>query len=179
MAYVKYPAAEARSRIGAEWPGRGVANDVLADAERQVTAMLSGMNDLLAVYPMLGAPDDRSTGSRIGASSREAADADRAAAQTERATTSTELHGLSIAELAQQLNTRKLSPVEVTRAILDRIERHDGTLNTYIVVTADEALRAAKQAEEEIGRGDYRGPLHGVPLAAKDLYDAAGIPTTA
>jgi aspartyl-tRNA(Asn)/glutamyl-tRNA(Gln) amidotransferase subunit A len=63
--------------------------------------------------------------------------------------------------------------------MLDRIERYDGTLKTFIRVTPDTALEDARRAEQEIARGDYRGPLHGVPLAAKDLYDAAGTPTTA
>ncbi|HET7771489.1 MAG TPA: amidase, partial [Chloroflexota bacterium] len=179
MTYVSDPAAEARARIGADWSTGGVDDTVLADAERQLTAMLTGLNDLLAAFPMLGAPDDRSAGATAEARSGRASETGWTAAQTGRAAASTNLHALSISELAQRLHSRKLSPVEVTRALLDRIERHDGTLKTYILVTADEALKAAQQAEEEIGRGDYRGPLHGVPLAAKDLYDAAGLPTTA
>ena len=63
--------------------------------------------------------------------------------------------------------------------MLDRIEVHDGLLRTFIVVTAEQALDDARRAETEIGAGMYRGPLHGVPLAAKDLYDQQGVPTTA
>src|SRR5688572_14012778 len=116
MTYVSDPAAEARARIGADWSTRGVDDAVLADAERQLTAMLTGLNDLLAAHPMLGAPDDRSAGAPAEATSVRASDQGRAAAQTGRATAATELHALSIAELAQQLHARKLSPVEVTRA---------------------------------------------------------------
>lgn len=87
--------------------------------------------------------------------------------------------GLSIQELSGRLRRRSLSPVEVTRAALDRIQALDGTLHTFILVTAEQALDGARRAEAEIGNGTYRGALHGVPLAAKDLYDMQGVPTTA
>ncbi|HYW90725.1 MAG TPA: amidase [Chloroflexota bacterium] len=90
----------------------------------------------------------------------------------------TELTELSIAELAPRLRERQLSPVELTEAYLQRIERLDGQLNSFIRVLPDEARAAARAAETEIGRGDWRGPLHGVPLGIKDLFDVAGVPNT-
>ncbi len=71
-----------------------------------------------------------------------------------------------------------LSPVEVVRVILERIERLDPSLNSYLTVTAEAALRQAARAETEIRTGDSRGPLHGIPYAAKDLLDTRGAPTT-
>jgi aspartyl-tRNA(Asn)/glutamyl-tRNA(Gln) amidotransferase subunit A len=88
------------------------------------------------------------------------------------------LCALDLSELAPLLRDGHLSPVEVTEAYLERIERLDPRLNTYIRVTADLARAAARQAEDEIRRGDWRGPLHGVPLGIKDLYDLAGVPCT-
>jgi aspartyl-tRNA(Asn)/glutamyl-tRNA(Gln) amidotransferase subunit A len=90
----------------------------------------------------------------------------------------TELTELSIAELAPRLRERQLSPVELTEAYLQRIERLDGQLNSFIRVLPDEARAAARAAEMEIGRGGWRGPLHGVPLGIKDLFDVAGVPNT-
>jgi aspartyl-tRNA(Asn)/glutamyl-tRNA(Gln) amidotransferase subunit A len=88
------------------------------------------------------------------------------------------LHWLSIAELAPLLERRELSPVELTRHYLERIERLDGQLNSYQRVLPEAALEMARQAEEEIGRGAYRGRLHGVPLGLKDLFEMAGEPCT-
>jgi aspartyl-tRNA(Asn)/glutamyl-tRNA(Gln) amidotransferase subunit A len=93
--------------------------------------------------------------------------------------TTTELCYLTIRQAGSLLKSRKLSPVELTRAFLSRIERLDKTLNAYITVLPDRALAAAHTAEAEILRGDYRGPLHGIPIALKDLYDTQGIRTTA
>jgi aspartyl-tRNA(Asn)/glutamyl-tRNA(Gln) amidotransferase subunit A len=90
----------------------------------------------------------------------------------------TALHDLTIAEAAPLLKARKLSPVELTAAYLSRIERFDGQLNAYLRVLPDEAMRAARKAEAEIAKGEYKGPLHGVPIALKDIYNTAGIPTT-
>lgn len=91
--------------------------------------------------------------------------------------TQTELHYLTIAEAAQLLGRKTISPVELTRAVLDRIEAVDGRLKTYVTLLADEALSAAKHAEKDIRSGHYLGPLHGIPMAIKDLYDTAGITT--
>lgn len=91
----------------------------------------------------------------------------------------TELCYLTIHEAGPLLKSRKLSPVELTRAFLDRIEQLDGTLHAYITLLRDRALAEARAAETEILRGDYKGPLHGIPIALKDLYDTQGIRTTA
>lgn len=93
--------------------------------------------------------------------------------------TTTELCYLTIREAGLLLKSRKLSPVELTRAFLSRIEQLDKTLNAYITVLPEQALAAARAAEAEILRGDYRGPLHGIPIALKDLYDTQGVRTTA
>src|SRR5438034_2302648 len=84
----------------------------------------------------------------------------------------------TISELAPRLRAREISPVEVTRACLDRIERLNPPLNAFITVTAESALSEARTAEAEILRGDWRGPLHGIPIALKDLIDTAGVRTT-
>jgi aspartyl-tRNA(Asn)/glutamyl-tRNA(Gln) amidotransferase subunit A len=93
--------------------------------------------------------------------------------------TTTELCYLTIRQAGALLKSRKLSPVELTRAFLSRIEHLDKTLNAYITVLSDRALAAARTAEAEILRGEYRSPLHGIPIALKDLYDTQGIRTTA
>ena len=90
----------------------------------------------------------------------------------------TDLCNLEIVELAPLLRDRQVSPVELTESYLDRIARLDPQLNSYIRVMPDEARAAAREAELEIGRGTWRGPLHGVPLGIKDLFDVAGVPTT-
>ena len=93
--------------------------------------------------------------------------------------TSGDLHYLTIRQAGDLLREKKLSPVELTRAFLDRIESLDGTLQAYITVLSDSAMTEARQAESEILRGDYRGPLHGIPIALKDLYNTKGVRTTA
>jgi aspartyl-tRNA(Asn)/glutamyl-tRNA(Gln) amidotransferase subunit A len=90
----------------------------------------------------------------------------------------TDLCSLEIGEVAPMLRDRQVSPVELTEAYLDRIDRLDPRLNAYIRVMPDQARAAAREAELEIGRGGWRGPLHGVPLGIKDLFDVAGVPTT-
>ena len=91
----------------------------------------------------------------------------------------TELHYLTIAEAGGLLRSGELSPVELTRAFLERIDALDDTLECYITVLRDGAMAQARQAEAEILRGDYRGAMHGIPIALKDLYDTDGIRTTA
>src|SRR5205809_1258521 len=86
---------------------------------------------------------------------------------------------LSISELSGLMRTRKISPVEVTSLMLERIEKLNPILNAYVTVTADQAMKSAQEAEREIQRGKWRGPLHGVPIALKDLFDTAGVKTTA
>ncbi|MFZ0761708.1 MAG: amidase [Candidatus Sulfotelmatobacter sp.] len=85
----------------------------------------------------------------------------------------------TIVALAPRLRRREASPVELTRACLDRIEKLNPTLNAFITVTAESALAEARVAESEIARGEWRGPLHGIPVAVKDLIDTADTRTTA
>ena len=84
----------------------------------------------------------------------------------------------TVAGFAGLLESGELSPVELTEATLERIERVDGALKGFTTVTAEYALERAREAEEEIRRGEYRGPLHGIPYTLKDLIDTAGIRTT-
>jgi aspartyl-tRNA(Asn)/glutamyl-tRNA(Gln) amidotransferase subunit A len=84
----------------------------------------------------------------------------------------------SVAELAPLLKKRKLSPVEVVRAFLDRIEAVNPKVNAFITITGEQALEQARKAEREIAAGRYRGPLHGLPYAPKDLLATQGIRTT-
>jgi aspartyl-tRNA(Asn)/glutamyl-tRNA(Gln) amidotransferase subunit A len=86
---------------------------------------------------------------------------------------------LTLTEAAEQIRTRKLSPLELTRACLARIERLNPTLNAFITITAESAIQQARQAETEIMEGHSRGPLHGIPIGLKDLLDTAGVRTTA
>lgn len=90
----------------------------------------------------------------------------------------TDICYLTIGEASASLRRRELSPVELTQAFLERIEAVDGQLHSFITVLRDQALAEARAAEAEILRGHYRGPLHGIPIALKDLYDTAGVPTT-
>ena len=89
------------------------------------------------------------------------------------------LYYLTIGEASELIRAKKLSPVELTEAYLKRIEHLDGTLKAYVTVTADRAKSDAKKAEAAITAGNYLGPLHGIPIGLKDLYDTEGIPTTA
>jgi amidase len=91
----------------------------------------------------------------------------------------TEMHYWSIRELSQRIRRGEISPVAVVRTLLDRIEALDGRLHSYITVMGDQSLARARIAEEELRRGQWRGPLHGVPLAAKDLFYTKDAPTTA
>jgi aspartyl-tRNA(Asn)/glutamyl-tRNA(Gln) amidotransferase subunit A len=86
---------------------------------------------------------------------------------------------LNVTELAPLLHARKISPVEVVEALLVRLEAMNETLRAYLHVSGEQALAAARAAEIEIGAGSYRGPLHGIPVAYKDIYDVSGLPTTA
>ena len=88
------------------------------------------------------------------------------------------LHYLSIDEAGGLIKAGKLSPLELTEAYLGRIDALDARLHSYITITADSAMTAARAAEQEIQKGNYRGPLHGIPIALKDLVDTAGVPTT-
>ena len=85
---------------------------------------------------------------------------------------------LTVRELGERIRTHKLSPVELTEAYLDRSEKVGARLNAYATLTRDRAISEARAAEKEIAAGKYRGPLHGIPYAAKDLLAAKGYPTT-
>ena len=91
----------------------------------------------------------------------------------------TNLYHLTIDQAAGLIQRRELSPVELTQAFLSRIEDTDDKLHSYIKVVPELALADARMAEAEIIRGDYKGAMHGIPFALKDLYDTAGITTTA
>jgi len=86
------------------------------------------------------------------------------------------LYYLTIHEARKLIQSRALSPVELTRAVLKRIEAVDGRLHAYLNLMADNALAEARVAEAEILRSDYRGPLHGIPVAVKDQLDVQGAP---
>ena len=85
----------------------------------------------------------------------------------------------SLGELAALLQKKDLSPVELTDHFLQRIERYNPKLNAYIAVTADRARTQARAAEAAITGGHYLGPLHGIPIALKDLYNTKGVRTAA
>lgn len=85
----------------------------------------------------------------------------------------------TIVELAPLLRQKKISPLELIQECLEHIEKQNPALNAFITVTTERALAAARTAEAEIARGDWRGPLHGIPIALKDLIDTAGVRTTA
>jgi aspartyl-tRNA(Asn)/glutamyl-tRNA(Gln) amidotransferase subunit A len=89
---------------------------------------------------------------------------------------SEQLAYLSLADVATAIARKELSPVEVTQAMLDRISALDGKLRSYYTIFSEQALAAAKAAEAEIRSGSYRGPMHGVPIAIKDIYESG--PTT-
>jgi Asp-tRNA(Asn)/Glu-tRNA(Gln) amidotransferase A subunit family amidase len=89
-----------------------------------------------------------------------------------------ELAFLPVAELSKLVRSRKVSSMELTRLYLDRLKRFDPLLKCVVTLTEDLAIRQAKQADEEIAAGKYRGPLHGVPWGAKDLIAYPGYPTT-
>jgi len=89
-----------------------------------------------------------------------------------------DLHWMTAAAAAKAIAARKLSPVELTAALLARIERLDPRLNTFIRLDGEAAMAAARTAEAEVATGHLRGPLHGVPVGIKDIIDVAGLPTT-
>jgi aspartyl-tRNA(Asn)/glutamyl-tRNA(Gln) amidotransferase subunit A len=90
-----------------------------------------------------------------------------------------ELAFLSAVHAAALIKSRQVSPVELTQACLGRIEALNPSLNAFISVTADSALEQAKLAEADVRRGEWRGQLHGIPIALKDMIDTAGVRTTA
>jgi aspartyl-tRNA(Asn)/glutamyl-tRNA(Gln) amidotransferase subunit A len=89
-----------------------------------------------------------------------------------------ELFYQSVSELAKRIESKKLSPVELTQLYLDRSQKLGPRFNAYARLTPEIALEQARAAEKDIQRGHYRGPLHGIPYAAKDLLAVKGLPTT-
>lgn len=88
------------------------------------------------------------------------------------------MHYASIDEVSEAVRTQRVSAVELVEAMLERIDRYDPELNSYAFVMADSARTAARTADDEIRGGMWRGPLHGVPVAVKDLYGTASAPTS-
>jgi aspartyl-tRNA(Asn)/glutamyl-tRNA(Gln) amidotransferase subunit A len=89
-----------------------------------------------------------------------------------------ELAFLTIAEAARLIERKRLSPVELASALIDRTERLDPQINAYLLLTAERAFDQASRAEREIAAGHYRGAMHGIPFGLKDIYSTAGIRTT-
>ena len=92
--------------------------------------------------------------------------------------TAASLHDLTLADAGRLIAARKLSPVEYADALLARTEAFEPQLNAFITRTPEIARKEAQAAESEIAKGNYRGPLHGIPFAVKDIYDTAGILTS-
>src|SRR5215831_14727953 len=84
----------------------------------------------------------------------------------------------TIAEAARLIAAKRLSPVELTRACLERVHRFDGELYAFVRLTEERALIEARAAEAEIVASGPKGPLHGIPIGLKDIVDTKGIPTT-
>lgn len=89
-----------------------------------------------------------------------------------------DVNQLSLTQLSENIRTRQISPVEVVEDSLSRLADVEPAITAFVTVTADIARKAAQTAEDEIVAGNYRGPLHGIPLAVKDLYDTRGVATT-
>ena len=85
---------------------------------------------------------------------------------------------LNLTELSKLLTARKISSLEIVKAALKRLELFESKLNAFITVLGDQALAEARKADDEIARGLYRGPLHGVPITIKDMFETAGVLTT-
>ena len=90
-----------------------------------------------------------------------------------------ELAYADIAEIAPRIRAGEITATQLTEACLARIDRFDGRINAFITVLADSALAQARQLDAERSQGAYRGPLHGIPVAHKDLYYTKGVRTTA
>ena len=100
------------------------------------------------------------------------------ARQRERIANVTDLHFLTIAEASAKIRAKALSPVELTQAFMARIKALDEQLNSHILVLEEAALADARQAEAEIMAGGWKGPLHGIPIGLKDIYNTKGVATT-
>lgn len=89
-----------------------------------------------------------------------------------------ELWRLPATEMARLIELKELSPVELAESALSRISECEPTVNAFVTVLAEQARDRARSAESEIAGGNYRGPLHGIPVAIKDVIDTSGVPTT-
>ena len=89
-----------------------------------------------------------------------------------------DLYFLTIAEASKLIKSKKLSPVDLTSAYIDRVIRLDNELHAFILLLEDAAMAEAKKAEAEIAAGKWKGPLHGIPIGLKDIYNTAGVATT-
>ena len=85
---------------------------------------------------------------------------------------------LTVVQLSELIKNRTVSPVDAVEAYLDRIDSLNGKLYAYLTVCRDEAMQAAKESEQALDRGEYKGPMHGIPFAVKDQINTAGIRTT-
>ena len=85
---------------------------------------------------------------------------------------------LTIKEASKLISKKEISPLELTNSVLERIQEYDKKLNSYITVLEENAISSAKKAEEEIQSGEYKGPLHGIPISLKDIFITKGIKTT-
>jgi aspartyl-tRNA(Asn)/glutamyl-tRNA(Gln) amidotransferase subunit A len=121
----------------------------------------------------------KAAGSATGALMFEFSRGDGDASERVSDAASSDLTALSLSDASELVRRRKVSPVELTRACLARIEQLNPVLNAFITITGDLALAQARAAETDIQRGKWRGPLHGIPIALKDLFDTEGIKTTA
>jgi aspartyl-tRNA(Asn)/glutamyl-tRNA(Gln) amidotransferase subunit A len=90
----------------------------------------------------------------------------------------TDLHFLTLAQASDQIRTKRLSPVELTQVFIARVKALDDRLNSHLHLLEESALADAKRAETEIAAGEWKGPLHGIPIGLKDIYNTKGIPTT-
>jgi aspartyl-tRNA(Asn)/glutamyl-tRNA(Gln) amidotransferase subunit A len=90
----------------------------------------------------------------------------------------TDLHFMTIAQASARIKARTLSPIELTKAFLARVQRLDGALNSHLLVLEEQALADASKAEAEIAAGGWKGSLHGIPVGLKDIYNTAGVRTT-
>src|SRR5262245_66579953 len=92
--------------------------------------------------------------------------------------TSDNIVALNLTDLSKRIAARELSSADAVKATLAQLDRIEGKLNAFITVLRERAPAQAKQADEEIARGHYRGPLHGVPVTIKDMFETAGVLTT-
>ena len=90
-----------------------------------------------------------------------------------------DLCDLPLLDVAEQIRTRQVSPIDVTKGVMARIDALDDTINAFVTVLTEQALDDAREAEREILAGRYRGPLHGVPVSIKVIFATQGIRTTA